>query len=79
MKTISLKIDTLIFAETEKLLSQMNKSRNRYINEAIENYNSQQKRMLLAEQLKNESSITKLESLKVLADFENIEDEYSAI
>jgi len=36
MKTISLKMDESIFAETEKLLAIIKKPRNRYINEAIE-------------------------------------------
>jgi hypothetical protein len=39
MKTVSLKIDDSIFGETEKILSCIKKSRNRYINEAIEFYN----------------------------------------
>lgn len=39
MKSVSLKIDDSIFTETEKILSSLKTSRNRYINEALENYN----------------------------------------
>jgi len=40
MKTVSLKIDDSVFVETEKILSTINKPRNRYINEAIVYYNN---------------------------------------
>ncbi len=43
MKTVSLKIEDSIFGETEKILSRISISRNRYINEAIEYYNKIQK------------------------------------
>ncbi len=54
MKNISLKIDDSIFRETEKILSGINKPRNRYINEAIAYYNRIQKRLLLEKQLRKE-------------------------
>lgn len=73
MKTVSLKIDDIIFGETEKILSNLNKPRNRYINEAIEYYNKIQKRILLEEKLKKESALVKEESMKVLKDFEQID------
>jgi len=73
MKTISLKIDTNIFIETEKLLGQIHKSRNRYINDAIDHYNRQQKRTLMEEKLKNESLLTKSESMNVLNEFESLD------
>jgi hypothetical protein len=41
MKTISLKIDDLIFGETEKIVALIKKPRNRYINETIEYYNKE--------------------------------------
>jgi len=47
MKTVSLKIDDLIFEETEKILAKNRKPRNRYINDALEYYNRVQKRLLL--------------------------------
>lgn len=73
MKTISLKIDDINFGETEKILSQIKKPRNRYINEAIENYNRLQKRLLLEERLKYESDLVKQDSLDVLKDFEGVD------
>ena len=41
MKTISLKIDDLIFGETENIVALIKKPRNRYINETIEYYNKE--------------------------------------
>lgn len=73
MKTISLKIDDQNFGETEKILLQIKKPRNRYINEAIENYNRQQKRLLLEARLSLESGLVKKESLNVLKEFESID------
>ncbi len=73
MKTLSLKIDDSIFGETESILSKMQQSRNRYINEAIAFYNRVQKRKLLEKKLKIESLIVKESSVKVLNEFENID------
>jgi hypothetical protein len=72
MKTISLKIDESIFAETEKLLAIIKKPRNRYINEAIEYYNKQQKRAVLEKKLRKESELVKSESMLVLKEFEDL-------
>ncbi|MFZ4550137.1 MAG: hypothetical protein ACOYN4_21995, partial [Bacteroidales bacterium] len=73
MKTVSLKIDDSIFGETEKILSRIKKSRNRYINEAIEFYNRHQRRNMLEHKLKNESELVKKDSLTVLQEFETID------
>ena len=73
MKTISLKIDDSIFGETEKILSRIKTSRNRYINEALEYYNKLQKRRILEERLKNESDLVKEDSLNILKEFEGID------
>ncbi|MFY9150834.1 MAG: hypothetical protein WAO52_02380 [Prolixibacteraceae bacterium] len=72
MKTVSLKIDESTFGETEKILEVMKKSRNRYINEAIEYYNKVQKRILLEKKLKKESDLVKSDSLSVLKEFEEL-------
>ena len=69
MKTISLKIDNLIFEETEKILSKNKKPINRYINEALKYYNQVQKQMLLEKTLKKESELVKVESISILKDF----------
>ena len=73
MKTISLKIEDAIFGETEKILSNITTSRNRYINEAIEYYNKIQKRKILEKKLSIEADLVKKESMKVLGEFENID------
>lgn len=73
MKTVSLKIDDSIFGETEKILAGIKKSRNRYINEAIEYYNKVQKKQILEKKLRKESGLVKADSMDVLKDFEEID------
>ena len=73
MKTVSLKIDDLIFQETESILAKTKKPRNRYINEAIDYYNKVQKRLNIEKRLKSESKIVANESIKVLNEFESID------
>jgi metal-responsive CopG/Arc/MetJ family transcriptional regulator len=75
MKTLSLKLDDSIFSETESVISHIKKSRNRYINEALEYYNKIQKRKLLASKLEKESNLVQEDSLKVLHEFEAIDYE----
>ena len=72
MKNLSLKIDESIFNETEKILAQIKKPRNRYINEALEFYNKHQRKQILEERLKKESNLVKADSMAVLKDFEEI-------
>ena len=72
MKTVSLKIDDSIFGETELIIARIKTSRNRYINEALDNYNKIQKRQLLEQKLAKESNLVREDSLNVLKDFENI-------
>lgn len=74
MKTISLKIEDDIFQEAEKILSKQKISRNRYINMAIESFNAQEKRKILSQQLKKESTMVKDDSMIVLQEFENLGD-----
>lgn len=64
-----------IFEETERILLKVGKNRNRYINEAVEFYNMLQKRKILSSELKKESKLVKEESMKVLAEFEGLENE----
>lgn len=75
MKNLSLKLEDDIFLETEKIVKKVKKNRNRYINEAIEFYNKLHKRRLLAKQLSKESKLVAEDSLKVLAEFEKLNDE----
>lgn len=75
MKNLSLKLDDAIFEETEKILNKVGKNRNRYINDAVEFYNVLQKRRLLSQQLQKESRLVRDESMKVLEEFEALEDD----
>ena len=75
MNTLSLKLDDSIFTETEQVISHIKKSRNRYINEALDFYNKVQKRKMLASKLEKESKLVKDDSLNVLHDFEMIDYE----
>ncbi len=74
MKTLSLKLDDAIYIETEKLLLEIKKPRNRYINEALSFYNIAQKRKLLAKKLETESRLVQKESMNVLSEFESLLD-----
>lgn len=75
MKTVSLKIDDVIFDETEKVLAKIKKPRNRYINDALDFYNKLHKRNVLAEKLQRESKLIAKDSLKILHEFEKIDDD----
>lgn len=74
MKTLSLKLDDFVYNETEELLAKIKKPRNRYINEAIKYYNRIQKRKIIAKLLEEESLRVGEESLRVLAEFESLEE-----
>jgi hypothetical protein len=75
MKILSLKLDDNIFNETETVISRIKKSRNRYINEAVDFYNKINKRKLIARKLAKESKLVSSESLNILAEFEKLQDE----
>ena len=75
MKNLSLKMNDIVFNETEKITSEIKKNRNRYINEAVEFYNLLQKRRIISRQLQKESKIVQEESMKVLAEFDQLPDE----
>lgn len=79
MKILSLKLDDSVFQETEQVIGYVKKSRNRYINEALDYYNKLNKRDILAEQLEKESKLVGKSSLEVLKEFEQAEDEGQAI
>lgn len=75
MKTLSLKLDDNIFEETEKVVSELNLARNRYINEALNLYNQFNKRRVLKKKLSKESKLVAYSSLEILAEFEKLADE----
>ena len=77
MKTLSLKLDDIVYEETEQLLEKIEKPRNRYINEALQYYNRIQKRKIISKLLILESKLVSEESMKVLSEFENL-DEYDS-
>jgi metal-responsive CopG/Arc/MetJ family transcriptional regulator len=72
MKTLSLKLEDQIFKDAEGVISEIKKSRNRYINEAVDYYNRYNKRKIIASKLANESKLVQEESMSVLAEFERI-------
>jgi len=74
MKTLSLKLDDVVFEETEQLLEKIKKPRNRYINEALQYYNRLQKRKIIANMLVQESKLISEESMNVLNEFGNLDD-----
>ena len=69
-------MDEVVFNETEKIITRISKNRNRYINEAVEFYNLLQKRRIISRQLQKESKIVRDESMKVLEEFEKLQDAY---
>ena len=75
MKNLSLKLDDDIFDETEKIVARVQKTRNRYINEAIDFYNRLHRKRLLSKQLAKESKLVTSDSMEVLAEFEKLHDE----
>lgn len=75
MKSISLKLQDELLLETDAILEKLEKSRNKYINEALDFYNRYQKRKLIEAQLTKESSLVSDDSLSVLGEFEALEDE----
>jgi hypothetical protein len=77
MKTLSLKLDDVVYEETEQLLKKIKKPRNRYINEALQYYNRIQKRKILSKLLIFESKIVSEESMNILNEFDNM-DEYDS-
>ena len=79
MKNLSLKLDDQVFDETEKILGEINVNRNRYINKAVAFFNQLQKKKILGQQLETESRLVQEESMKVLAEFEKLDDDATAI
>ena len=75
MKTLSLKLDDDIFEETEKVVSELNLARNRYINEALNLYNQFNKRRVLKKKFSKESKLVAQSSYEVLSEFEKLAGE----
>ena len=74
MKSIFFNLDDEIFNETERILSGMKISRNKYLNDALEWYNKFQRKKMMESKLISESEAVRKESLSVLKEFEDLED-----
>ena len=72
MKNLSLKLEDDIFEEAERITSELNIARNRYINEAINIYNLVNKKRLLKKQLITESRLVRKSSMSILKEFEKL-------
>lgn len=75
VKNLSLKLEDDIFSEAEEIIGHLNKKRNKYINEAVNYYNRLYKRKLMKDQLLEESKAVYHNSLDMLAELDNIEDD----
>lgn len=69
-KAISLKIEDQIFDKTEELISELKISRNKYINDALENYNRMKKMEKVNALLVKASILVRDNSIEVMQDFE---------
>lgn len=73
-KVLSLKLAPHIYEESEEIITQLAVPRNRYINDALQFYNSWNKRKLMQVKLHKESRRSGHESLAMLEEFESLED-----
>jgi hypothetical protein len=76
MKTLSLKLDDDIFSETEKMTEELKVARNRYINDALKFFNDLNRKRALKAELQKESRIVSANSMEVLAEYEELLDDY---
>jgi metal-responsive CopG/Arc/MetJ family transcriptional regulator len=74
-KALSLKLKEEIFKEVEEIIQQKHIPRNTYINQALSFYNKLNKKKLLKNQLQYESDLVRQNSLKILEEFEKLEDD----
>ena len=69
-KAISLKIEDQIFDKTEELISELKISRNKYINDSLENYNRMEEMEKVNALLVKASILVRDNSIEVMQDFE---------
>lgn len=74
MKSIFFNLDEEIFSETERILSVLKISRNKYINDALDFYNQYQRKKMMESRVIMESELVRKESLSVLKEFEDLEN-----
>ena len=78
MKALSLKLREDVFEEVERMIRAIRVPRNTYINQALDFYTQMRKRKLLKQRLQRESRVVRLNSLRVLKEFERLEDDLPA-
>ena len=78
MKMVSLKLREDVFQEVEKVTHTIHMPRNAYINQALVFYNTLNRRQLLKHQLRAESKAVQADSLRILEEFERLEDSLPA-
>lgn len=74
MKVLSLKLREDVFEEVERVVRSIRIPRNTYINQALDFYTRLSRRKLLKKQLQKESKAVRMSSLRVLKEFERLED-----
>ena len=78
MKVLSLKLQEDVFEEVERVVHAIRIPRNTYINQALDFYTRLSRRKLLKQQLQKESRAVRMNSLRVLKEFEKLEDDLPA-
>ena len=78
MKALSLKLRDDVFEEVERVVRAIRIPRNTYINQALDFYTKLNERKLLKQRLQKESRAVRLNSLRVLKEFERFEDDLPA-
>jgi hypothetical protein len=73
-KNLSLKLRDEVFTEMEATTRRLKRPRNAYINEAVAHFNRLYRRRLLGEVLARESALVMDESMRVLKEFEAIDE-----
>lgn len=74
-KALSLKLKEDIFRDVESMTRKIKMPRNTYINKALDFYNRFNQRKLLKAQFLKESELVRKNSIRVLHEFEQIEDD----
>jgi hypothetical protein len=74
-KALSLKLREDVFKQVEEITRRVHIPRNTYINRALDFYNNYNRRKLLGKQLTKESRIIRGDSIRILQEFEKLEDD----
>jgi hypothetical protein len=74
LKALSLKLREDVFAQVEEITRQAHIPRNTYINRALDFYNAYNRRKLLRSKLYKESRLVRNDSIRILREFEALED-----